>query len=217
MENLLYFDKDTKEVKFYIVLCYSIFFHILLVILINFLTPNPVDITDLRVTTNTVQISSKTPNSNKQSLLKHRDKVQPTKEFVKSIGKPSPAPKEIPAEKVSTAQKMQEAVTPSGQSTNDSKEFFSAESTVDKTAQCTLPEINITDDAANAGITSGSVIIEVQINSVGKVIEAKLIKGTGYKIDQVALAAAKELDCKPAWREKHSVGVIKRITWMIVP
>lgn len=82
---------------------------------------------------------------------------------------------------------------------------------------CSLPEINLTEDATNAGIKSGSVIIEVKINSFGKVIDATLIKGTGYKVDQVALEAAKKLNCKPAWREKQNIGVIKRVNWIIVP
>ncbi|BBH53283.1 energy transducer TonB [Fluviispira sanaruensis] len=217
MENILYFNKNTKDLNFFLVVGYSLLFHILLALSLSFLTPNPVDMTDLRVTTSTVQISSKSPNSQKPTLQKHRERNIPKKELIQSTQKSAAAPSEIPPEKVATPQKHLDAVTPAGQSTNESKEFYSAESTVDKTAQCTLPEINITDDAANAGVTSGSVVIEVQINSEGKVTEAKLIKGTGYKVDQVALAAAKELNCSPAWREKHSVGVIKRITWMIVP
>jgi TonB family protein len=74
-----------------------------------------------------------------------------------------------------------------------------SEAAADEPARCpALREIPITDDAANAGITSGRVVIEVVVGSQGGVLEARLVEGTGYEIDQVALAEVKKLRCTAA-------------------
>ena len=217
-----FFDLNTKnrDEKFLVTVAYSVLFHVFLIFGIALLRPNPPEFISISVSTNTIQLASNTANANKQTIQKTHDKKIPKEELFKSSTTPKQnIQKEIPSEtSIPSAQAKSVAnPTPEGQSSNPSKEFYSAESTVDKTAQCTLPEINLSEDATNAGITSGSVIIEVQINSEGKVTTAKLIKGTGYKIDDIALEAAKSLNCRPAKREKESVGVIKRINWIITP
>ncbi|MGY3804670.1 energy transducer TonB [Pigmentibacter ruber] len=218
MEYFFDLNKKAKDENIIVITIYSLFFHFFLVLAIALLKPHPPEFISIKVSTNTIQLSTNKSQSNKQTIQKQQDKKIPKEEIVKSNTAKRSIQKEIPSEKTapSTNAKDIPNPTPEGQSSNPSKEFYSAESTVDKTAQCTLPEINLTDDATNAGIKSGNVIIEVQINSQGKVTNATLIKGTGYKIDQVALNAAKELNCKPARRDQESVGVIKRINWVIV-
>ena len=206
MEYFLYINSKDKEENYLTRVGYSILFHVFLVFAIVLIRQNPVEFIKISVSTNTIQLAAKNAKSNKQTIQKPQEKQIPKEELIKSATMPKQnIQKEIPAD------------TPEGQSSNPSKEFYSAESTVDKTAQCTLPEINLSEDATNAGVTSGSVIIEIQINSQGKVTEAKLIKGTGYKIDEIALQAAKLLNCKAAKREQENVGVIKRINWIITP
>ncbi len=215
-----FFDVNTKakDENIIVITIYSLLFHFLLVFAIALLKPNPPEFVSITVATNTIHLNTNKAQSNKQSIQKQQDKKIPKEEVVKSNAAKQQIHKEIPSEKTQPSVNAKDVPnpTPEGQSSNPSKEFYSAESTVDKTAQCTLPEINLTDDATNAGIKSGNVIIEVQINSQGKVTNTKLIKGTGYKIDEVALNAAKELNCKPARRDQESVGVIKRINWVIV-
>ena len=218
MEYFFELNTKKKEEIYLIRLGYSILFHIFLVFAIALLRPNPPEFISISVSTNTIQLASSAANANKQTIQKTVDKKIPKKELIHTSSTPKQnISKEIPSETSipSSQAKSVANPTPEGQSSNPSKEFYSAESTVDKTAQCTLPEITLSDDATNAGVNSGNVIIEVQINSEGKVTEAKLIKGTGYKIDEIALQAAKKLNCKPAKREKESVGVIKRINWII--
>jgi TonB family protein len=220
LEYFLYINSKDKEENYLTSVGYSIFFHIFLVFAIVLIRQNPVEFIKISVSTNTIQLAAKNATSNKQTIQKPQKKQIPKEEVIKSATLPKQnIQKEIPAETSipSSQAKSVDNPTPEGQSSNPSKEFYSAESTVDKTAQCTLPEINLTEDATNAGITSGSVIIEIQINSQGKVTDAKLIKGTGYKIDEIAIQAAKLLNCKAAKREKESVGVIKRINWVITP
>lgn len=98
---------------------------------------------------------------------------------------------------------------------NDVSENPVAEAIVDKAARCKTPEIPITQDAANAGITSGKVVLEVQISSSGKVIEAKLLKGTGFKIDDSVISYAKNMQCSPAEKDGKKVPVVKRLQWII--
>ena len=218
MEYFFDLNQKGKEENKLVIFIYSLIFHGMIILGVSLLKHGAPEYVTISVSTNTIQLTAKSANSNKQTIQKHQDKKIPTEELIKSSKQKQSIHKEIPTDSSPPIAQPKNAVdpTPTGQSSNENKEFFSAESTVDKTAQCTLPEINLTDDASNAGVTSGSVIIEVQINSLGKVIEAKLIKGTGYKIDEIALRAAKELNCKPAWREKENVGVIKRINWIIV-
>lgn len=219
MEYFFDINKKSKEENKLVLLIYSLIFHCMIVLGVSLLKQGTPKFITISVSTNTIQLSTKSTNSNKQTIQKHQDRKIPTEELMKSRLKKQSIYKEIPSDKIpQTVQaKSIENPTPTGQSSNENKEFFSNESTVDKTAQCTLPEINLSEDALNAGVTNGSVIIEVQINSLGKVVAAKLIKGTGYKVDEIALRAAKELNCKPAWREKENIGVIKRINWIIVP
>ncbi|APJ03837.1 energy transducer TonB [Silvanigrella aquatica] len=218
MEYFFDINKKNKDQSSLIILLYSIIFHAMLILGLSLVKPGTPEFIKITVATNTIQLSAKGTTSNKQTPLKHQDKKLPKEEIVKSHSQKQSIQKEIPSDNkpMKPDQKSLPNPTPTGQSPNESKEFFSSEATVDKTAQCTLPEINLTEDAINAGVTSGSVIIEVHINSLGKVVDSKLIKGTGYKIDQVAVNAAKELNCKAAWREKENVGVIKRINWIIV-
>ncbi len=213
-----FFDINKKEQSTLSIIIYSLIFHGMLILGLSLIKQRTPEYITISVSTNTIQLAAKSTNSNKQTIQKNQDKKIPTEEIIKSKNQKQSINKEIPTDHSPPMAQPKHIAnpTPSGQSSNANKEFFSAESTVDKTAQCTLPEINLTDDASNAGVTSGTVIIEVQINSLGKVVEVKLIKGTGYKVDEIALRAAKELNCKPAWREKENVGVIKRINWIIV-
>jgi TonB family protein len=219
VEYFFDFNKKGKEKNTFIIFIYSLILHGMVFLGVSLIRQGTPKYVTISVSTNTIQLAAKSTNSSKQTIQKHQDKKMPTEELIKSSKQKQSIHKEIPSDNAPPLAQPKSIVTPTptGQSSNSNKEFFSAESTVDKTAQCTLPEINLTEDASNAGITSGSVIIEVQINSLGKVVEAKLIKGTGYKVDEIALRAAKELNCKPAWREKENVGVIKRINWIIIP
>ena len=219
MEYFFDFNKKGKDNSLIVVLIYSLIFHGMVILGVALIKQGTPEFVNISVSTNTIQLAAKTANSSKQTIQKHQDKKMPTEELIKSTHQKQSIHKEIPTDNSPPIAQPKSIVnpTPTGQSANANKEFFSAESTVDKTAQCTLPEINLTEDAANAGVTSGSVIIEVQINSLGKVVEAKIVRGTGYKVDEIALRAAKELNCKPALREKENVGVIKRINWIIVP
>lgn len=218
MEYFFNFNTKSKDESILITIIYSIIFHLLLALAVLMFKPHPPEYIKITVATNSVQLNALPIQSSKQSVQKQVNKKITKEEVIKSESKKQIVQKEIPAEKSSTIMNAKDVPNPSpeAQSANETQEFYSAESTVDKTAQCTLPEITLTDDATNAGIRSGNIIIEVQINSQGKVTLAKLIKGTGYKIDQVALVAAKELNCKPARRDQQSVGVIKRFTWVIL-
>ena len=90
------------------------------------------------------------------------------------------------------------------------------EALVDVPAHCPTPEIPITTDAANAGITSGKVVLEVQISSEGKVVKAELLKRTGFQIDNEVVKLAKEMKCTPAIKDGKSVAVLRRLLWRIV-
>lgn len=73
------------------------------------------------------------------------------------------------------------------------------EAAADVPSKCPpIPDIPITDDAANAGITSGEIVIEVVVGSKGNILDARVQKGTGFDIDQVALREVKKLSCTPA-------------------
>ena len=86
------------------------------------------------------------------------------------------------------------------------------EAAADVPAKCpSLPEIPITDDAANAGVTSGEIVIEVIVGSKGNIIEARIKKGTGFDIDGVALREVKKLSCTPASVGGKSVATKRKL------
>jgi TonB family protein len=98
---------------------------------------------------------------------------------------------------------------------NDVPIKFVPEAIVDKAARCQTPEIALTQDAVNAGVTSGKVSIEAQISADGKVTEAKILKGTGFQIDDSIIALAKKMYCIPAQKDGKNVAVVKRLQWSI--
>lgn len=72
------------------------------------------------------------------------------------------------------------------------------EAAVDTPSSCpSIGEVPLSEDAINAGVTSGKVVVEIVIASNGGVAEAKLLQGTGYAVDADVLARYKKLRCKP--------------------
>lgn len=92
------------------------------------------------------------------------------------------------------------------------------EAVADSPARCPVPpNLELTTDALNAGLTNAEVIIEVAVNSTGGVENAKLKTGTGYEIDKVALKAALKLKCTPAVLAGKPVGVEgKKLVWKVM-
>ena len=93
-----------------------------------------------------------------------------------------------------------------------------SEAVADTPARCPVPpNLELTTDALNAGLTNAEVIIEVAVTAVGDVREAKLRTGTGYEIDKVALKAAMKLKCTPAVLSGKPVGVAgKKLVWKVM-
>ena len=87
-----------------------------------------------------------------------------------------------------------------------------SEAAADTPAKCSsLGEIQISDDAVNAGITSGKVIVEAVIGFDGKVIKATLKKGTGYQVDNLVVDRILKLRCAPAKQGGKDVAMRWRI------
>ncbi|XXF77214.1 TonB family protein [Myxococcaceae bacterium GXIMD 01537] len=61
------------------------------------------------------------------------------------------------------------------------------------------------DEARRAGI-EGSVTLSITIDSEGKVVSARLLKGQGYGLDEAALAAIKRFRFKPATKNGEPVS-----------
>jgi hypothetical protein len=93
-----------------------------------------------------------------------------------------------------------------------------AEVAADAPAQCPLPpNLELTNDALNAGVTNAEVVIEVAIASSGSIQEAQLKVGTGFEIDKVALRAALKLKCSPAVLAGRPVAVTgKKLVWKVM-
>lgn len=93
-----------------------------------------------------------------------------------------------------------------------------SEAVADAPAKCPVPpNLELTTDALNAGLTNAEVIIEVAVNALGLVQDAKLKSGTGYEIDKVALKAAMKLKCTPAVLSGKAVGVAgKKLVWKVM-
>jgi len=92
------------------------------------------------------------------------------------------------------------------------------EAIADTPARCPLPpNLELTTDALNAGLTNAEVVIEVAVSAVGKVRDAKLKSGTGYEIDRIALQAALKLKCSPAVLSGKAVAVAgKKLVWKVM-
>jgi hypothetical protein len=92
------------------------------------------------------------------------------------------------------------------------------EALADTPARCPVPpNLELTIDALNAGLTNAEVIIEVAVNATGSVENAKLKTGTGYEIDNVALKAAMKLKCTPAVLSGKTVRVAgKKLVWKVM-
>lgn len=93
-----------------------------------------------------------------------------------------------------------------------------SEALTDSPAKCPVPpNLELTTDALNAGLTNAEVIIEVAVTAAGLVQDAKLKSGTGFEIDQVALKAALKLKCTPAVLSGEAVGVAgKKLVWRVM-
>jgi len=93
-----------------------------------------------------------------------------------------------------------------------------AEAVADAPAQCPLPpNLELTTDALNAGLTNAEVVIEVAIASSGSIQDARLRTGTGFDIDKVAIKAALKLKCKPAVLAGKPVSVTgKKLVWKVM-
>lgn len=93
-----------------------------------------------------------------------------------------------------------------------------SEALTDSPAKCPVPpNLELTTDALNAGLTNAEVIIEVAVTAAGLVQDAKLKAGTGFEIDQVALKAALKLKCTPAVLSGKAVGVAgKKLVWKVM-
>lgn len=93
-----------------------------------------------------------------------------------------------------------------------------SEALADTPARCPVPpNLELTTDALNAGLTNAEVIIEVAVNTSGAVENAKLKNGTGYEIDNVALRAAMKLKCTPAVLSGKTVRVAgKKLVWKVM-
>ena len=104
-------------------------------------------------------------------------------------------------------------------SSEESNEPFGpvvSENAVDEVAKCPkLPEVQITDEAANAGITSGVIILDVTISGEGKVVDAKIKKPLGYGLEAKAIEAAMKMKCSPGKIGGKSIGVIKRLEYTV--
>lgn len=88
----------------------------------------------------------------------------------------------------------------------------------DAAADCAgaLPQLDLTSDAINAGIKRGRLVFETIIDEKGVVRDARLVKGTGFEIDRVALEALKNVVCRPAKAGGQSVVVRKELAFEIL-
>jgi TonB family protein len=210
MEYFFVFDEKNKKRQFLIILFFSIFFHVCIAFFMQLLAPvAPQESQKLFVHLSPPLSRVPSVKNGQHFSSQQRKKVLKKQNVEKKIS--------FEKRQSSLVHKPKAPVAQTEEHSLRSKELFAAESTVDQNAQCSLPEINLSDDAVNAGITSGTVVIDVQIDSLGKVQAAKLVKGTGYDVDGLALRAAKNLLCKPATLNKEKVGVLKRLHWMIIP
>ena len=146
-------------------------------------------------------------------------KIVPKKLVQEKPVKTTPAPLiEQPPEIIPKYRPTTNTPTTTTQTSTEAEISINAlpEALVDVPARCPTPEIPITADAANAGITSGKVVLEVQISSEGKVVKAELLKGTGFQIDNEVVKLAKEMKCTPAIKDGKAVAVLRRLLWRIV-
>jgi hypothetical protein len=92
------------------------------------------------------------------------------------------------------------------------------EAFADASADCSraLPQLDLTPDAINAGVTRGRLVFETVLDASGVVQQVKLIKGTGYDIDKVARDALQGMRCRPAQASGQGVVVRKEIVFEVV-
>ena len=106
--------------------------------------------------------------------------------------------------------------SPGGFADPDGGGTVALEAAADTPARCKEPELDLTEDALAAGVRSGRLEIEVQVSSKGRILSARLVKGTGYLIDGLALDAARSLKCTPATRAGVPVALAKKkLLWTI--
>jgi outer membrane biosynthesis protein TonB len=88
----------------------------------------------------------------------------------------------------------------------------------DTAADCSgaLPQLDLTDDAINAGLRRGRLVFEVIIDQTGRVRSPRMVKGTGYDIDRVAREAISKIVCKPAQADGTAAVVRKELVFEVV-
>jgi protein TonB len=216
--NFIFEKHPNRNIYFLFIL--SLLIHFLLFILPRVFLSQNVKNTELKRDAVFIQIAP----AHSQVVPVTHEKVPPkpkelpkevqTKKLIQKTVVPQPAPV------VSAAPEISPASLPHPSSIAGDKGDVSiaavSESVVDEPARCVTPEIPITEDAANAGVTSGKVVLQVQISSEGKVVSATLLKGTGFRIDEEVLQQARKMVCEPARKDGKSVAVVKRVLWKIV-
>lgn len=109
------------------------------------------------------------------------------------------------------------SLTPPAPVDDDVKNSIS-ENVVDTVASCPAPtDLALTNEAINAGIESGQLVVEVIVGRDGKVREPSIRKSVGYGVDELALDAVRKLKCTPAQKNGIPVSVKgKKLIWNIV-
>jgi TonB family protein len=213
MNNVL-LQKNNNSIFFMFI--YSFIIHVI-IFSAYVLFPNKIKVINEKQDLVYIQIASAPPSVQAPAQVqkpKDKSKIVKPKKLVqqKSISsKPSPQ----------VEQNIEKPVVnsnPISSAQSEASDVYSnpvVEAVADEAARCQIPEIPITEDAANAGITAGKIVLEIQINADGKVTNATLLKGTGFKIDDVVLNLAKNLQCSPAKKDGKNITVIKRLPWYI--
>lgn len=88
----------------------------------------------------------------------------------------------------------------------------------DSSADCSaaIPQLDLTEDAINAGVTSGELVFETIVDEQGRVRQPKLVRGTGFEIDRVATEALAGITCAPAMADGKPTVVRKEIRFRVV-
>jgi periplasmic protein TonB len=91
-----------------------------------------------------------------------------------------------------------------------------SEAAADVPAKCaTIGEIQLTEDAVNAGVTTGKVLVEAVIGFDGSVIKVQIKKGTGYDVDKLVLDRVSKMRCTPAKQSGKNVAQRRRFELII--
>lgn len=88
----------------------------------------------------------------------------------------------------------------------------------DTPTSCPIPKgLELSEDALNAGLSSGEVVVEFFVGADGVVKNPILKKRTGYTVDKTVLEAVQKIKCSPAKVKGQAVAVkASRIKFMIL-